>query len=298
MKQTFAILAGCLLAPLAATAAPQVYESPFSALDALVEAARTHEQAPLLEVFGEDAADILFSGDEAEDAANRRMIERMYRQGYRLLSTEQGQTIIELGRDGWPFPIPLVESDEGFSFDIAAGREEMTAREIGLNELNAMALIDAYGDVQSSFRMIDQDGDGVMEYARSLISTADRRDGLFWPGGDSPLGELAARASLDGFNQDGEDQPAEPLDGYLFRVLDGQGEHAPGGAMSYLVNDKMVGGHALLAVPAVYGDTGIHSFIVSENGIILQADLGEDSLEKAAEITLYDPDENWVPALR
>ncbi|MDB6179355.1 DUF2950 family protein [Paracoccus sp. Z330] len=297
MMRMIALSAGLTLAPMAAIAAPQSYESPQAALEALVSAAGAEGEQDLLTVFGAEAAETIFSGDEIEDAGNRRMIENMVNQGYRFVpEAEFEQTIIEMGNDHWPFPIPLVRDENGWSFDVEAGRQEMLARRIGLNELNTMTLIDAYGDIQAQFRLVDQDGDGVMEFARSLIATAEDRDGLYWPGGDSPLGEHAARASLDGFSEDGEDLPSEPLEGYLFRVLDGQGENAPGGAMSYLVNDNMVAGHAILAVPAVYGDTGIHSFMMAENGIILQADLGEDSLNIAAEITSYDPDESWVPA--
>lgn len=283
-------------APFAADAAPQVFASGQDALDAMVAATGEKDRAGLLKVFGPEAEDLIFSGDEAEDARNREQLVSMYRQGFHLEPQEDGGLVIELGKDDWPFPIPLVHTAEGWSFDIEAGRQELASRTIGLNELAVMELLDAYGDLQAEFRLTDHDGDGVMEFAQSMISTSEERTGLYWPGGDSPLGEVAAQASLDGYSDGTEDQDAEPYDGYFFRVLDRQGEHAPGGPMEYLVDGNMVGGHALLAVPAEYGETGVHSFMVAENGIILQADLGPDSLTKGFEITSYDPGDGWTPA--
>jgi hypothetical protein len=145
------------------------------------------------------------------------------------------------------------------------------------------------------FRLDDHDGDGVMEFARYIISDATRRDGLFWGDADSPMGVRLAQASLDGYADDDGDQPPIPHSGYYFRILDAQGENAPGGQMDYVVNDNMVAGHALLAVPAVYGETGIMSFMVSENGIILEADLGADTLDLAFGMMTYDPGAEWAP---
>jgi hypothetical protein len=132
-----------------------------------------------------------------------------------------------------------------------------------------------------------------MEFASAILSSEDGRDGLYWPGGDSPVGDVAARASLDGVDAEGGDNGAEPFAGYFFRILTAQGDAAPGGAMSYLVNGNMVAGHALLAVPATYGETGVHTFMVGENGIALQADLGPVSFDAAFGITAFDPGEGW-----
>ncbi|MDT1064292.1 DUF2950 family protein [Paracoccus sp. CPCC 101403] len=282
--------------PFAAHAAPEVFATGQDALDAMIAATKGQDRDGLLKVFGPEAEDLIFSGDPDEDKQNREQVLTMYQQGFRLTPQEDGSLQIELGEDDWPFPIPLVKGADGWSFDIAAGRDEVTSRTVGLNEIEVLTLMDAYGDLQAKFRLTDQDGDGVMEFAKSVISTSEERSGLYWPGGDSPLGEAAARASLDGYSDGDADQEAEPFDGYFFRVLDQQGEHAPGGAMNYVINGNMVGGHALLAVPAEYGVTGVHSFMVSENGIILQADLGPDSLTKGFDIVSYDPDDAWTPA--
>jgi hypothetical protein len=205
----------------------------------------------------------------------------------------EGALTIALGDDGWPFPVPLLREGDGWRFDAEAARAEIIARRIGGNELDVIDVLDAYVDIQREYRSIDHDGDGIMEFASAILSTEGRRDGLYWPGDDSPVGDIAARASLDGFDVDGMDEGAEPFAGYFFRILQAQGEAAPGGAMSYIVNGNMVAGHALLAVPAVYGETGVHTFMVGENGIVVQADLGPDSLAAAFGITAFDPGRGW-----
>ncbi len=274
---------------------PALYETPQDALDALVVALRGNDRADVLEVFGPEAEDLVFTGNPAEDRANRLTLGILYREGYRLVPQDDGSIVIELGVDNWPFPIPIARSGDGWAFDVAAGEIEIADREIGANELDVIDLMDAYVDVQAAFRLVDRDGDGVMEFARYIISDDATRDGLFWAEDDSPMGIRLARASLDGYATADGDQPPVPHSGYYFRLLDGQGETAPGGRMDYVVNGNMVGGHALLAVPAIYGETGVMSFLVSENGIILQADLGENTLDIALDTTLYDPGDDWAP---
>ncbi|MBJ6370321.1 DUF2950 family protein [Sedimentitalea arenosa] len=286
-------LAGLTVSPLLAE--PATYASPTDAAMAFMEALDSNEPGAVLSVFGPENGDLVRSGDPVEDGINRLAVQAMFREGYRLQPQEDGSVVLALGADGWPFPVPLARMDEGWAFDAAAGAAEVLAREIGGNELDIIDLMDAYGDVQLAFRLVDQDGDGVMEFARQIISSAEDRDGLFWPGQNSPMGANLARASVFGYNDGETDHPPEPHHGYYFRILDGQTDAAPGGAMSYLVNDQMVGGHGLLAVPADYGVTGIHSFMVSENGVILQADLGEETLDIAADMTLYDPGDAWSP---
>lgn len=284
----------CLTAaPLAAD--PAVFATPFDAVMAMVGGLEDKDRAGLLEVFGPESADFLLSDDEAENTRHRRTLLGLWEEGYRLVPQEDGSFVLDLGADGWPFPIPLAPVEGGWAFDIEAGRIEVADREIGLNELDVIALLEAYVDVQIGFRMADQDGDGVMEFAQKIIADEDRRDGLYWPEPDSPLGALLAAASADGYNDGTEDLPPIPYLGYVYRILTEQGPNAPGGAYSYLQGENMVGGHALLAVPYVYGETGVYSFMVSENGIILQADLGEDTSDIAAAITAYDPGPDWAP---
>lgn len=295
---TKSFLAGVALTCLAASpilAEPANYTSPFDALSALMTAVEAGDQAAVLTVFGPENKDLISSGDAAEDALNRATLLSMYAEGYRIVPQEGGSVVFAFGKDGWPFPVPLAQRDNGWSFDAEAGYQEVADREIGLNEIEVIDLLDAYGDVQATFRLSDQNGDGVMEFARQIISSADDRNGLVWPGKNSPLGQLLARAAEGGFNDGEQDRPPEPYMGYYFRILTSQTAAAPGGAMDYMVNDKMVAGHAVLAVPANFGETGLHSFMVSENGVIFQAILGDETLEIAAGMEAYDPGPNWKP---
>jgi len=246
-------------------------------------------------VFGPENEDLISSGDRTEDANNRVLLLGLYHQGYRMEPQADGSVVIAFGTDGWPFPVPLVRGSDGWSFDAEAGSQEVADRALGLNEIEIIELLTAYVGVQAEFRQTDQDGDGVMEFAQQIISSAENRNGLFWPGQDSPVGERLARASESGFNDGDQDRPPEPYMGYYFRILTQQGPDAPGGAMGYLMNGNMVAGHAILAVPADYGISGLNSFMVSENGVILEADLGEDTLEKAAGTDTYNPGSDWSP---
>ncbi len=274
---------------------PASYGTPFDALDAMVSALKTGDGTGALTVFGPENKGLISTGKATEDARNRAALLALYSEGYRMEPQEDGSVVIAFGRDGWPFPVPLVRGDAGWSFDAKAGYQEVANRTLGLNEIEVIALLNAYVDVQATFRLTDHDGDGVMEFASQIISSADTRDGLFWPGQDSPLGERLARASDAGFNDGSQDRPPEPYMGYYFRILTSQGANAPGGAMAYVVNGNMVAGHALLAVPADVGVSGVHSFLVSENGVILEAALGDKTPEIAAGIDAYDPGADWSP---
>lgn len=280
-------------------AEPARYSTPQDALEALMTGLRAADKTAVLTVFGDEAADYLSDGDPVEDQINRLTLLGLYQEGYRFEPQEDSSVMIALGAEGWLFPIPVAKAEDGqWSFDNEAGREEVRLREIGGNELEIIELLEAYVEIQSNFRKTDMDGDGVMEFAQQVISSSsEARDGLFWPEEDTLLGELFARASATGYNDGTSDQPPEPFSGYYFRVLTEQSDAAPGGAMNYVVNGNMVGGHAMLAVPAVFGETGVHSFIVSENGVILEAVLGEDTLDLAAEMSTYDPTGIWAPAI-
>jgi hypothetical protein len=203
-----------------------------------------------------------------------------------------------VGRDLWPFPAPLVRGETGWTFDAEAAREEVLMRRIGRHELAVIEVLKRANGIQSIYRRFDHDGDGVMEFAAGILSGPGARDGLYWPasaGGLSPFDDRIARASLTGFSIDGQDVEPDPWEGYYFHILQAQGPTAPGGAFSYMVNGNMIAGYAILAVPAVYGDTGIMSFMVAENGVVLEADLGEETLSKALDMVVFDPGEVWVP---
>lgn len=278
-------------------AAP-VYATPQDAIEALMAAVDTGNADAVLAAMDPDAGDLVHATDPDMVQQTLQDLAALYQAGYRFAPGEDQSVIIDLGEDDWPFPVPLVRTGMGWSFDTAAGREEIINRDIGHNELDVIDTMHAYVDIQAVFRGADHDSDGVPEFASRIISSEGAHDGLYWPDGDdSPIGDIAARASLDGFSEGGVDQEAEPYQGYFFRVLTSQGLSAPGGMMSYVINGQMVAGHALLAVPAEYGVTGIHSFMVSEAGVVHEADLGENSLEIAYGITSFEPDYMWSPIL-
>jgi hypothetical protein len=280
--------------PLPAMAQSPDFATPQDALEALMAAVEAGSREALIAVLGPDAADIVRDDDEPDRAEDWQTVIDAYQEGYRFVPAGPGRVEVELGSDDWPFPLAIMRGDGGWRFDAESGRDEIVARQIGLNELDTIDVLEAYVEIQSAFRMVDHDGNGVMEFAAHLISSDDRRDGLYWPGGDSPVGDIAARASLDGYLTEDGENVADPFQGYLFRVLNGQGPDAPGGEMSYVVNDNMVAGHALLAVPADYGVTGVMTFLVGENGRIYEADLGENSLTVAAETEVYNPGDGWT----
>ena len=269
-----------------------VYASPQVALETLVDAMAKNDAEAALNAIDPRARDLVKADDPAAIATMMQDLLALYRAGYRFVPQDDRVTIV-LGEDAWPFPVSLRKGPDGWTFDTETARTEIRNREIGAAELGAIDILLTYVDIQTQYRKTDHDGDGVLEFAASLISSEGARDGLYWPGGDSPVGDVAARASLDGFSQNGIDTAAEPLGGYFYRVLVAQGPSAPGGAMSYLVNGNMLAGHAALAVPAQYGVSGINSFLVSEAGTVYQADLGPDTLEVAFDIGAFDPGPGW-----
>jgi hypothetical protein len=286
----------------AAWAEPAFYDSPDAAAAAFRSALEAGGIDPLLSVFGPEAEDILLSGDAEQDRERRRDLLAAWLQMGRVgVETGGDAATIYLGRDQWPFPIPIARGPDGaWAFDVVTGRETVTARRIGRNELDVIALLRAYVRVQAEYRRTDWDGDGVMEFAAHVISNEGARDGLYWPrtpgAPESPVGDFVARAAAEGFSVGGETEGPEPYLGYVYHVLQGQGPKAPGGAMDYVVNGQMVAGHALLAYPAEYGVDGAMSFMVGENGLVLEADLGPDTLAVAAAIARFDPGSGWTPA--
>jgi hypothetical protein len=282
-----------------AVAEPERFDTPEAAVAALVAALEARDGAAVLQIFGSENEDVVSTGDPEEDReiwggflADVTAVSRIEMQA-------EDRAILYAGRDFWPFPAPLVRNDGSWSFDAEAAREEVLMRRIGRNELAAIEIMRRAGDVQATYRRTDHDDDGVMEFAASILSSPNARDGLYWPDEPgvepSPFDDLLARASFTGYNLDGEDREPEPFEGYFFRILQGQGEAAPGGAYSYMIAGNMVAGHALIAYPAVYGDTGVMSFLVGEEGTVFEADLGEETLSRAAEIDVFDPGEAWTP---
>ncbi|MCA3455203.1 MAG: DUF2950 family protein [Rhodobacter sp.] len=295
-----AALAG-LLAPCAALAEPATYPSPEQAVDSFVAALTARDRAALLTVFGPESDDLISSGDDTGDEQARKEFLSAYAARAEIVDVSENRRELQVGPTRWPFPVTLVSVDGGWQFDPAEARDQILDRRIGENELDVIALMRRAVEVQAAFRRVDYDGDGVMEFADAILSDPGLRNGLYWPEdmGEplSPVAGFAAQASADGISIDGVDQPPQPYLGYYYRILTRQGPAAPGGAMDYKVNGNMVAGHAILAFPAVPGETGVMSFLIGENGTLFEADLGADTLAIAGDIQTFNPGEPWRPVV-
>lgn len=289
------------LTALPAFAEPAVYATPEAAVQAFVDALNAQDRDALLKVFGTESDDLISSGNPREDAEARDQFLAAYEEIAEIVDDGEGRKELQVGRTRWPFPVSMIAVQGGWQFDPASAREEILDRRIGANELDVIDLMGRAVQVQAAYRGTDYDGDGVMEFADAILSDPGARNGLYWPDEPgtpaSPIGGFIAQAAADGIALDGVDQAPEPYFGYYYRILTQQGASAPGGAMEYKVNGNMVAGHALLAYPADPGETGVMSFMVGENGVIYEADLGEATLDLAGAIDTFDPDpaKGWKP---
>lgn len=296
-------LAGSLLAILCVLSArtglaadnsgQATYSSPQQAVDALVTAAKSGDRKQILDVLGPKGRDVASSGDAVADAAGRERFLTAYDAAHELKQGDNRATLV-IGKEEFPFPIPLVSSNGAWRFDTAAGAEEILDRRIGENELTAIRVLRSFIDAQREYAEANRDGKGV-QYARRILSSDGKQDGLYWPTADgdpeSPFGPLIAYARGEGYS-DQTGRPT-PYHGYLFRVLTAQGKDAKGGARNYIVNGRMIGGFALAAFPAEYGNSGVMTFIVNHDGAVYQADLGADTSRIAPFMMKFDPDSRW-----
>jgi Protein of unknown function (DUF2950) len=285
-----AAVALVLIAP--AASAQQSFKSPDDAAAALAAAARSGVTKDILKVLGPEAAEIVDSGDSVEDADTRQRFVDAYEAKHSISMQANKRAILMLGKDDFPFPIPLFQAKTGWEFDTAAGRVEILYRRIGRNELEAIQTALAYVDAQNDYADKDR-GAGPGVYAQRIVSSPGKKDGLYWPsdGDQSPLGELAAQASAEGYKVGGGEP--QPYHGYYYRILTRQGPNAPGGEMDYVINGKMLGGFALVAYPAEYGSSGVMTFVVNHAGQVYQKDLGERTEAIAKRMTRFDPDQTW-----
>ena len=284
-----AILALALLT--STSQAQEVFSSPEEAATALAAAVKTGTKGSILKVLGNAAEDIVASGDEVADAETLKRFRAAYEAKHAIKAEGNTKAIVILGNDDFPFPIPLYKTKSGWEFDTAEGRREILHRRIGRNELDAIQTCLAYVDAQNEYAEKDR-GEGVGVYAQRIVSTPGKTDGLFWrdDGDPSPLGELAAEASAEGYKVEGR---GAPYHGYYFHILKAQGSDAPGGALDYVVKGKMIGGFALIAYPAKYGNSGVMTFLVNHAGIVFQKDLGRQTDFVAKRMILFDPDQTW-----
>src|SRR5262249_23626370 len=271
--------------------AQQSFPTPEEAAAALAAAVKADTGRAILKVLGNDAEDIISSGDEVADADIRRRFLSMYDNKHSIKAEGNKTATLMLGPDDFPFPIPLVNSKSGWAFDTDEGRIEVLRRRIGRNELDAIQTALAFVDAENEYAEKDR-GEGVGVYAQRIVSSPGKKDGLFWrdDSDPSPLGELAAEASSEGYKVDGQ---GAPYHGYYFRILRGQGPNAPGEAPDYVVKGKMIGGYGLIAYPAEYGNSGVMTFVVNHAGTVYQKDLGPRTDRIASRITVFDPDQTW-----
>ncbi len=275
---------------------PKTFASPEEAGKALVQATGAQDKDAILAIFGPGSQDVLSTGDPAQDKEAMEGFTRAYGVMNRWRKLADGTELLLVGAQNEAFPIPLMKNASGqWYFDAAAGKEEILARRIGRDELAAIDICAALADSQAQY--FAQKHGGVKQYAQKFISDPGQQNGLYWesPQGAprSPLGPLVAFASEEGYTV--KPDAAQPYYGYYFRRLDSQGPHANGGSKPYVVNGKMTAGFAYLAYPAKYGDSGIKSFIINQQGVIYQKDLGKDTTTTAKAMTSFDPDPSWTP---
>jgi hypothetical protein len=289
------LLAG-LLAGCATREAPR-FSSPEDAVQALADAAE--DEALAERMLGPGGFELLRSGDEVADREDLEQVRRLIKERVAFEDLDGGVTVALLGREGWELPIPLARDAQGWSFDIEAGREEVLARRIGRNELSTIATLRALVEAQWEYAAVPRDGD-ARTFAQKLWSSDGKRDGLYWPTAPgeapSPIGALVAQAAREGYERSAEGP--QPYHGYHYRLLRAQGPHAPGGARSYLDDaDRLTGGFAVLAWPATYDNSGVMTFVVNQQGIVFQRDLGSETESLAKTIESYDPGEGWDPCI-
>ena len=286
------VLAGCVAER---TAPPQRFDSPEAAAAALVEAAERFDVKALKSILGTDGAMLVQSEDAVLDSSNAAGFAAQARRRHRLdFDSTRRSAVLLVGVTDWPVPMPIVERDGKWSYDVAAGREEILRRRIGRNELDAIEVCRGYVEAQREYALVRHDGTRVNQYAQRVISTPGKRDGLAWRDADGtwrgPVGEAIARYIAEGYKD-----RYEPFHGYYFKILKGQGPAAPMGEMDFRVKGAMIGGFAMVAAPAEYLVTGATTFIVSHDGVVYEKDLGEDTLKQFRAMERYNPDSTWTP---
>ena len=274
------------------------FSSPDDAAAALVAAAKAGDHAAVEAIFGPGMKELL-SGDPRQDAIEFAAFSKSAGQLSHLVKKSDDRFVLDIGAENWPMPIPLVRAGGAWFFDTAAGKDEIISRRVGEDEFAAIGVCRTYVLAQREYAGEDRDGSGVLKFAKRIKSTPGKKDGLFWPvaadGEQSPLGPLVAEARAEGYGGKADDGRPQPFHGYRFKILTAQGPSAPGGAYDYVINSNMIAGFALVAYPAHWGESGIMTFIVNQWGKVYERNLGEQSAEIAAAMTVFDPDSDWSP---
>src|SRR5246127_2628837 len=272
----------------------KTFSSAENAINALVTAAQNHDEEAMLDVLGPDGKQIVSSGDETEDAQNRANFVERYQEMHRLVKEPDGTVVLYIGAKNWPTPIPLVNKGSSWYFDTDAGKREILFRRIGRNEISTIRICRELVSAQKDYYAMQHN-----EYAKQIYSDEGQHNGLYWKVAEgepqSPIGPLVASAVAEGYVK-GQAGPPTPYRGYLYHVLTRQGKDAPGGSKSYIVNGKMTAGFAFIAYPAEYRSSGVMTFIVNQDGIVYQKDLGKKSEALGKATAEYNPDSNWRKA--
>lgn len=298
-------LAGCCILPTVLRASPQTkaaatqsqqktFDSPQQAADAMILAVKNDDVAALLEIFGPDGKDFVDTKDSVQDKNSRATFAAMAQEKMHvdIDPHNPNRAILSVGNEDWPTPVPIVKQGGKWQFDSKAGRTEILDRRIGDNELTAITICRGFVEAQEDYAEQIHDNSGVNQYAQRIISSPGKQDGLAWQNPDGswggPVGEAAAKALAEGYVD-----KKQPYHGYYFKVLKGQGPAARLGQIDYVIDGAMIGGFALVAVPAEYGVTGVMTFTVSYDGVVFQKDLGPDSVSTVNKMELYNPDKTW-----
>ena len=285
------IVASCFHSP----STPQKgFPSPEKAVISLVAAVRAHNEQELIAILGPGSKELISSGDEVADSTGREKFLKAYDTMNTLQQGPANTMVLHIGADNWAMPVPIMKKGTQWIFDTGKGKEEILNRRIGRNELHVIEVLEAYVDAQHEYATRDYGGSNRVEFAQRLISTEGDRDGLYWEAKEdreeSPLGPLIARAAREGY---GEASNLSPFHGYFFKILKSQGEHAEGGSYDYVVEGKMILGFGLVAYPAEYGNSGVMTFMVNQEGTAYEKNLGKNTKRIAEDMKLYDPDKTW-----
>ena len=274
----------------------KMFSTPQQAADELLEAAEKFDVRALEEIFGPDGDDIVFSGEYAQDRqrATDFAAEAREKKSVSLDPKRGNRAFLLVGNEDWPLPVPLVKLGDKWYFDAKAGRQELLNRRIGANELDAIDICRGYVEAQYEYAFQPREGFNVNQYAQRIMSNPGKQDGLAWQNSEGswsgPIGEKIARAIEQGYSQ-----ASEPYHGYFFKILKGQGPAAPLGQIDYVVKGVMIGGFALVAAPAEYGETGIKTFIVSQDGVVYEKNFGPGTLDEFTKMERFNPDKSWTP---
>ena len=275
----------------------KTFTSPAEAVHALVKAAEDGNQDEMLAVLGDDGKDLVYSGDPVQDKTGMEKFVESYKTKHAIVTEDDKTRILQVGPNDWPMPIPIVNDGGKWRFDTAAGKEELLYRRIGRNELGAIAACRGYMDAQKDYAAEGHDGLPAGMYAQRLMSSSGKQDGLYWETAEgeptSPAGPFLAEAGGQGYEGEGLGGKSQPYHGYLYRILKAQGAAAKGGAKNYLSDGNLSGGVGLVAYPAEYKVSGVMTFIINQDGVVYEKDLGEKTAEIAKAMTEYNPDSTW-----